>query len=131
MNCKSVLRLIDTLPMTQWRPTQIEAVERHARDCAECRLLLEAAEALDSGLRELAEPAPPPALAAAVASRIAHPVEPPAAGASNRLAWATALAGVTIGLGALAYGLLVLASQQKEIPQGLRDQRVIKLPNLR
>ncbi len=69
-------------------------------------------------LARLPEPAPPAGLAAAILARTARldaeraavsRDAPPVAAAksrSNRLAWAAALAGVAIGLGAQMYGLL-------------------------
>ena len=119
MTCKHVLALIDALPFTQSRPAQLEAVERHTRDCARCRPVLAAAKALDSELSCLPEPAPPDTLAAVIVARTVRHDEKRAAASrdasrvspaktrSDRPAWAALLAGVTISLGVEAYRLLV------------------------
>ena len=65
----------------------------------------------ESDLRHLSEPALPEGLAAGINARIARIDEQRTAGTSepprDRLAWAAALLGVTLGLGAQAYRLVV------------------------
>jgi hypothetical protein len=75
--------------------------------------------ALESDLKRLPEPPFPKGLAADISARIARLDEERAADASepprvavaearrDRLAWVVALVGVTVGLGAQAYGLVV------------------------
>ena len=74
---------------------------------------------LESELKRLPEPALPEGLTAAITARIERLDEERAAGAGepprvagvvagrDRLAWALALVGVTVGLGAQAYSLVV------------------------
>lgn len=75
--------------------------------------------ALESDLKRLPEPALPEGLTAGITARIAHLDEERAANASkpprvavaeasrDRLAWAVALVGMTVALGAQAYMLVV------------------------
>ena len=118
MICKHLLALIDALPLAEYPPSQLEAAERHARDCVRCQSALSAAKALDFELKRQPEPAPPAGMAAAIiartarldddratASRDASRVAAIKAG-SDRPAWAAAIAGLAVGLGAQAYRLL-------------------------
>ena len=118
MTCEHVLSLIDALPFVECRPHQLEAVERHARDCARCGPVVVSAKALDSELSRLPEPAPPATLRAVIMARTGQhgekratasgPAEgSPAKTRTERRAWAALLAGVTIALGAQAYRLVV------------------------
>ena len=117
MTCKHVHAFIDALPLAECTPHQLTAAEHHARDCGICRHSLEAARALDSELRRLPEPAPSVGLAAIIMASTARLEEQRAAASddappivtrtrSDRLAWATMLTGVVVGLGAQVYSLL-------------------------
>ncbi len=118
MTCKHVLPFIEALPLAEYPRHEIAVAERHDRDCIECRHALADAKWLDSELSRQPEPSPPAGLSAAIMARTARLDEesPPASrdqsripvaeARSDRLSWAAALAGVAVGLGAHAYGLL-------------------------
>ena len=129
MTCKHVLALIDQLPLAELQPAQLEAAERHARDCPGCQSALAVARTLEAALTGLQEPAAPPALAAVIMARAARIDENRAAPGASRLtvdrtrsdrrAWVAALAGVAIGLGVHTYGLIT-----GETPFGLTSSRI-------
>jgi hypothetical protein len=75
-------------------------VDRHARECAECRATLEAADRLRAGLPHLASPAPNAAFAARLVGAVQHDRRRRLR--RVRLAWAAGLA--------VAAGLLVAVS---------------------
>ena len=118
MICKHLLALIDALPLAEYPPGQLEAAERHARDCVRCRSALTAAKALEIELHRQPEPAPPAGLAAAIIARTARLDDERATTSrdaswvaaikarSDRRAWAAAIAGLAVGLGAQGYRLL-------------------------
>ena len=108
--------LIDALPLAELTLPQLDAAERHARDCTPCSDALAAAKDLDSQLNRLAEPSLPAGFAAAVLLRAAHLDEeraaasreaspaPAAKANSDRFTWAAVLAGLAIALGTQMYG---------------------------
>ena len=102
MTCAHVLGLIDAGPFADYPRAHLEAAWQHARQCATCGPALEAANRLATDLSCLAQPAPPPDLAAAVVARIARiELEPePARQSSARdwSAWVTAAGGLAAGL---------------------------------
>ena len=118
MTCKQVLALIDAVPIAEWRPAQLEAAERHGRDCSRCHDALADAREMGSALADRPEPALPQDLAATTMARIARledeqtvPVRDgsksaEAAVGGNRRAWVWVLAGHAAGLGALAFLVL-------------------------
>ena len=122
MTSKHVLTLIEALPLAEYTRQELAVAERHAQDCIECRQALADATWLDSELGRQPEPVPPAGLAAAIVARTARLDEeaPPASGdqlrvpvaeaGSDRLSWAATLAGLALGLGVQAYGLLSGAS---------------------
>ena len=118
MTLKHVHTLVEALPLAEHPRHELEAAESHARDCIECRQVLDAARWLDSELGRQPEPAAPEGLAATILARTARlddetaPAprdrsrEPVATARSDRLSWAAALAGIAIGVGAEIYGVL-------------------------
>lgn len=72
MTCTHVLGLIDAGPLADYPRAHLDAARQHARDCATCGRALRAATALTEDLSRLAQPAPPPDLAAAVLARVAR-----------------------------------------------------------
>lgn len=72
MTCSHVLGLIDAGPFADYPAAHLEAAWRHASQCPTCGPALSASRALASHLAALAQPAPPPDLAAAVLARIAR-----------------------------------------------------------
>ncbi len=77
MTCSHVLDLIDLINFTNAEglvnrpPARLEAVLRHASECATCGPALAAARAIAADLGALPLPSPPPGMAATVMSRIA------------------------------------------------------------
>ena len=122
MTSKHVLTMIEALPLSEYTSHELEIAERHARDCIECRQAMADAKLLDAELGRQPEPVPPASMAAVIIARTARldeevPSASPdpsqlrvAEARSDRLSWAATLAGVLVGLGAEAYGLLSGAS---------------------
>lgn len=71
MTCKQVLALMNALPLAEYPLAQLEAAERHARNCSKCKPVVTSSKALDFQLSRLPEPAPPAGLEAAILKRIA------------------------------------------------------------
>jgi len=115
MTCKQVLALMNALPLTEYPSAQLEAAERHARNCSRCKPVVTSAKALEFQLSRLPEPALPAGLEAAILKRIAlqgRPVAPlPASDTISktirreRFSLAAALTGLAVCLGVLAYWL--------------------------
>ena len=127
MTCTDVQEIIEVLPITEWSRHQRERVQRHARNCAGCQSALTAANALDSSLKRLPEPALPEGLAAGIMARMARVSDERIAGeavsaASTRsrtsasrvsmsagrdvLAWVAALGGIVVGFGTQIYRIV-------------------------
>ena len=115
MTCSHVLARIDAVALADWAPHELAAAARHARDCAACRTTLAAARELDAGLHLLVEPALPAGLAAAIVARTARVPDPLPPSDTSRIvevragrdrpAWAAALVGLAVALGARVYSL--------------------------
>lgn len=123
MTCTDVREIIEVLPVTEWSRHQRERVQRHAHNCTGCQSALTAANALDSSLKRLPEPALPESLAAGIMARMARVSEEriarKAVVASTRsrpsatrvsmsagrdvLSWVAALGGIAVGFGTQVY----------------------------
>ena len=123
MTCTDVREIIEVLPVTEWSRHQRERVQRHAHNCTGCQSALTAANALDSSLKRLPEPALPESLAAGIKARMARVSEErntrKAVVVSTRsrtsasrvsmsagrdvLAWVAALGGIAVGFGTQIY----------------------------
>jgi len=116
MTCKQVLALMNALPLAEYPPAQLEAAERHARNCSKCKPVVTSSKALDFQLSRLPEPALPAGLEAAILKRIALQARAvaPLSGADTvsagikqeRFSLAATLTGLAVSLGILAYWLV-------------------------
>lgn len=70
LTCKQVHELIHSLPLAEYSPAQLEAVEAHARGCAVCRAELAGVKAVEAQFKTLADPSPPPDMAAAIMKKL-------------------------------------------------------------
>ena len=127
MTCTDAREIIEVLPITEWSRHQRERVQRHAHNCAGCQSALTAANALDSSLKRLPEPALPEGLAAGIMARMASVSDEritreavAVASARSRtsasrvsmsagrdaLAWVAALGGIAVGFGSQIYRIV-------------------------
>ncbi|MYA79040.1 MAG: hypothetical protein F4X39_00720 [Acidobacteriia bacterium] len=123
MTCTDVREIIEVLPVTEWSRHQRERVQRHAHNCTGCQSALTAANALDSSLKRLPEPALPESLAAGIKARMARVSEErntrkavvvrtrsrtsasrvSMSAGRDVLAWVAALGGIAVGFGTQIY----------------------------
>ena len=123
MTCTDVREIIEVLPVTEWSRHQRERVQHHAHNCTGCQSALTAANALDSSLKRLPEPALPENLASGIKARMARVSEErnawKAVFVSTRsrtsasrvsmsagrdvIAWVAALGGIAVGFGTQIY----------------------------
>ncbi|MBZ5499730.1 MAG: hypothetical protein LAP85_25300 [Acidobacteriia bacterium] len=116
MTCKQVRALMNALPLAEYPRAQLEAAERHARNCRKCTPVVTSSKALDLQLSRLPEPPLPAGLEAAILERIALQgrAVAPLSGADSvsavikqeRFSLAAALTGLAASLGVLAYWLV-------------------------
>ncbi len=123
MTCTDVREIIEVLPVTDWSRHQRERVQLHVHNCTGCQSALTAANALDSSLKRLPEPALPESLAAGIKARMARVSEEritrkavvvstrsrpsasrvPMSAGRDVLAWVAALGGIAVGFGTQIY----------------------------
>lgn len=70
LTCKQVHELIHSLPLAEYSPAQLEAVDRHARGCAVCWAELAGVKAVEAEFKTLADPSPPPDMKAAIMNKL-------------------------------------------------------------
>jgi hypothetical protein len=135
MICRNV-RAIVALPFEERTPYELAALERHTEECGDCLQLMKLSMELDFELRRLPEPSLPVDLTPTIMARLACSVdtEPgnttdstPATARVEWYAWATAAAGISMGLGVQAYSLFAgemslnlnsLSERMAAIPRG-------------
>ncbi|MDE0164664.1 MAG: hypothetical protein OXL36_06165 [Bryobacterales bacterium] len=124
MTCTDVREIIEVLPVTEWSRHQRERVQRHAHNCTGCQSALTAANALDSSLKRLPEPALPENLASGIKARMARVSDEriaqeavavanagsrtsasrvPMSAGRDMLSWVAALGGIAVGFGTQVY----------------------------
>lgn len=141
MNCRQIRDLMDTQSFKDWQSSNNQRLRYHIENCPACRAAFSAVKALDTGLRNLADPELPSGMSEGIMARIARLEQDPfdASIASqqvfkktgvegsrrNVFGWAAITAGTAISFGAMLRNLLM-----KESAFELISPRIGKWSNL-
>ncbi len=133
MNCKQAQELIRTLPRSEWRAHERDAVDQHVSLCADCALILQSEQQLDAELRSLFEPEPPGSLAPVVMARIhsqpRHHARAPSR-ARSVLSTSSRWFGLAAAIGAYLFAFVQGQSSTLPLPQADTVLQALLTPSI-